>query len=158
MSYTKTNWEALPNTNTPINPTNLNKIENELEKLDPATPYTQATGTYTTAAWATGTNNCTWTAPRTGLYIIWARFDLNDDEKAQIYKQLQLKGTATKIDGDLLLYQPGPTSATSNHYGIAIFESSKLIYAEQGQTIIPYVHCPEAGIVWNVRLTGLFIK
>jgi len=31
MSYTKTNWENLPSTNTPINATNLNKIETQLE-------------------------------------------------------------------------------------------------------------------------------
>lgn len=34
MAYSKTNWENLPSTNTPINQTNLNKIENELEILD----------------------------------------------------------------------------------------------------------------------------
>lgn len=34
MAYTKTNWQDLPNTTTPINATNLNKIENELELLD----------------------------------------------------------------------------------------------------------------------------
>lgn len=32
--YVKTNWENLPNTSTPINTSNLNKIENELEFLD----------------------------------------------------------------------------------------------------------------------------
>jgi hypothetical protein len=31
MSYTKTVWENLPSTNTPVNATNLNKIENQLE-------------------------------------------------------------------------------------------------------------------------------
>lgn len=30
MSYTKTNWENLPSTNTPLNASNLNKIESEL--------------------------------------------------------------------------------------------------------------------------------
>lgn len=34
MAYTKTVWENSPSTNTPINATNLNKIENELEFLD----------------------------------------------------------------------------------------------------------------------------
>lgn len=34
MSYTKTNWENLPSTNTPVNASNLNKIENELKLLD----------------------------------------------------------------------------------------------------------------------------
>ena len=33
MAYTKTNWQDLPNTTTPINATNLNKIENQLEVL-----------------------------------------------------------------------------------------------------------------------------
>ena len=32
MSYTKTNWENLPSTATPVNANNLNKIENALVK------------------------------------------------------------------------------------------------------------------------------
>lgn len=34
MAYTRVNWENLPSTNTPVNATNLNKIENELSDLD----------------------------------------------------------------------------------------------------------------------------
>ena len=34
MAYSKTIWENLPSTNTPINATNLNKIETELKALD----------------------------------------------------------------------------------------------------------------------------
>lgn len=34
MAYTKTDWQNLPNQTTPINSTNLNKIENELVNLD----------------------------------------------------------------------------------------------------------------------------
>lgn len=34
MAYTKTIWENLPSTNTPINKDNLNKIEDELVSLD----------------------------------------------------------------------------------------------------------------------------
>lgn len=34
MAYSKTSWENLPSTNTPINATNLNKIETELEIKD----------------------------------------------------------------------------------------------------------------------------
>jgi len=89
MAYTPTDWENLPSTNTAINKNNLKKIENELKKLDPTTPYTQATGTYTTAEWAPGTNNCVWTAPRTGLYIIFATFNIQNDSlsNAKVYKQ-----------------------------------------------------------------------
>lgn len=151
MAYNKTTWEDLPSTNTPLSAANLNKIENELEKLDPATPYTQVSGTYTTAAWATGTNTCTWTAPRTGLYIVWMHYSLQDDTNASIYHQLHMRGTASKANGNMMLYETGNSSN-------AAFEGSKLISAEQGQTIIPYVHCPTAGIVWNVYITGLFLK
>lgn len=163
MSYTPTNWENLPSTNTPLNRNTLIKIENELEKLDPATPYTQATGTYTTANWAPGTNNCVWTAPKTGLYIIFASFNIQNDSlsNAKVYKQFQLKGTATRLNGDVLLYQGGPTESSSTvdaHKAIATIQTSTLIYAQQGQTIIPYVHTPEAGIEWDVKLTGLFLK
>jgi hypothetical protein len=155
MAYNPTNWV---NGQIPITESNMNKIETELGKLDPATPYTEVSGTYTTAVWASGTNNCVWTAPRTGLYIIFSRFDLDDDSNAQIYKQLQLKGTATRINGDLLLYQTGPTTATSSHLGISIFTGATLVYAQQGQTIIPYIHTPKADIVWYVKLAGLFLK
>lgn len=34
MAYNKTTWEDLPSTNTPLSAANLNKIENELAKLD----------------------------------------------------------------------------------------------------------------------------
>lgn len=34
MAYTKTIWENLPSTNTPINKDNLNKIENQLESTE----------------------------------------------------------------------------------------------------------------------------
>lgn len=34
MAYSKTNWQDLPSTTTPLNATNLNKIENELSDLD----------------------------------------------------------------------------------------------------------------------------
>lgn len=34
MAYERVNWENLPSTKTPLNATNLNKIENELSDLD----------------------------------------------------------------------------------------------------------------------------
>ena len=161
MAYTKTNWQDFPSTNTPLNTSNLNKIENELEKLDPSTPYTQANGTYTTAAWAAGTNTCTWTAPRTGLYLIFARFTNESDSQAKVYKQFQLKGTATRITGDVFFYQNGTSSSSSSDSANAAvkgFQGCVLVSATQGQTIIPYVHTPQAEIEWTVNLTGLFLK
>ena len=34
MAYERVNWENLPSTKTPVNATNMNKIENELSDLD----------------------------------------------------------------------------------------------------------------------------
>ena len=39
MAYSKTVWENLPSTNTPLNASNLNKIEDELEDLDTLRNY-----------------------------------------------------------------------------------------------------------------------
>ena len=97
------------------------------------------------------------------MYIIFAGFNIQNDSltNAKVYKQFQLKGTATRLNGDFLLYQGGPTesSSTADAYKvIASIQTSTLVYAQQGQTIIPYVHTPEEGIKWDVKLTGLFLK
>lgn len=34
MAYTPTNWQNLPNTTTPVNSTNMNKIESELSSIE----------------------------------------------------------------------------------------------------------------------------
>lgn len=57
MAYNKTTWENLPSTNTPLNESNLNKVENELALLDPAVPYTTGTGTTSTTYVDTAENN-----------------------------------------------------------------------------------------------------
>lgn len=157
MGYNKTNWQNLPNESTPVSANNLNKIENELEKLDPSTPYTTVEGTYTTAEWSEGTaTNCTWTAPRSGLYILWARFLLEDETKAWRYKKLQLRGTATKLINQELVWEAEGTSTASA--AMVSFQGSTLIQANQGQTIVPYIHTPEAGVVWDIKIVGLFLK
>lgn len=157
MGYSKTNWQNLPNEGTPLSANNLNKIENELEKLDPSTPYTIVEGTYTTAAWGEGTaTNCTWTAPRSGLYIVWARFLIEDDTKAWRYKKLQLRGTATKLISQELVWETEGTSTGSP--AIVSFQGSTLISATQGQTIEPYIHTPVADVVWDIKIVSLFLK
>lgn len=178
MAYTKTTWEDLPSTNTPITASNLNNIENQVyaNTNDIATnttniatnasdidnlettisnlgTYTTATGTYTTASWSAGTNTCTWTAPKTGVYLIFARFQANDYSAAQPYKQLQLKGTATRIMGDLAFWQDVANNAFVE--GVII---TMPVYATQGQTVIPYVHTDTANKVWNMTITGVLLK
>lgn len=134
----------------------LSEILNELGD------YTTAEGQYTTATWATGTNTCTWTAPKTGLYIVWAYFIASNDDAMKVYKQFQLKGTATRLLSDMLLYQAGAgspttdTSGTWNKIGGGTF--STLVQAQAGQTIIPYIHTGADGLKWNVKIVGMFIK
>ena len=128
----------------------------DLETLKNLGTYTTASGTYTTAVWSAGTNTCVWTAPKTGLYIIWANFT-TEDNNSKTYKQLQLKGTATRLFADFLIYQASSQSASLNQ-SLKGVKASMPVYAEQGQTIIPYIHTDYAGVTWNVSLFGLFIK
>lgn len=164
MAYNKTNWQNLPDTSTPLSANNLNKIENELEKLDPSTPYTSVEGSYTTAEWAEGTaTDCTWTAPRNGLYLLFVYFKNHDDNRNQgkVYKQFQLTGTATRIVASPLLYQAGTGSIDStdtSNAAIMGVQTCTLISATTGQTILPRIWTPEAGIVWDVKIVGLFLK
>lgn len=121
--------------------------------VDALANCTMATGTYTTASWATGTNTCTWTAPKTGYYLIFAKFQANDYSVAQPYKQLQIKGTATRIMGDMMFWQ----DVASNSFVEALVGCLP-VYAVKGQTIIPYVHTDVAGKVWNMTITGLYLR
>ena len=162
MAYNKTNWQNLPDTSTPLSANNLNKIENELEKLDPSTPYTTVEGTYTTAEWGEGTaTDCTWTAPRSGLYLVFAYFNNHNDspEEAKSYKQFQLRGTATRVVANRLLYQTGSSAASASaQEAILSIQIPTLISATTGQTVVPYIFTATAGIVWDVKIVGLFLK
>ncbi len=132
-------------------------VFNMLENLG---AYTKASGKYTTAAWGTGSNSCIWTAPETGIYIIWASFSTTDDG-SKTYKQLHLRGTSTKLLSDnVLLYQQGEsyTSSANLNKSIVMYKGCIPIYAEKGQTVTPYVHSPVAGNVWNVTILGMRIK
>lgn len=120
--------------------------------------YTSASGKYTTAAWATGTNTCTWTAPADGTYIVWMFFALDDASAANrySYKQLQMVGTANKILGNLAgnsLYY----DATTTESAFVQRTISQPITAIAGQTIYPYVHTSVAGIVYTVKIVALRI-
>lgn len=120
--------------------------------------YTSVTGTYTTKAWSAGTvTNCTWTAPRTGKYMMWMYFQPQAESTAYIYKQLQASGTATRPMGNILLFQGGPTSGGSSTASIIAEVFSFPITATAGQTIYPYIHTPVANLVWNIKITGMYV-
>lgn len=64
MAYTKTVWENLPSTNTPINATNLNKIETE---LDLRSNIVTTTSTNSVTLSATGNQQIPITSFRNGI-------------------------------------------------------------------------------------------
>lgn len=132
------------------NTTDINNLETIANSLG---SYTTATGTYTTASWSAGTNTCTWTAPKTGVYLMFAKFMANTYSDAQPYKQLQIQGTATRLAGDLFFFQ----EAAQSSYVEGLMGCLP-VYATQGQTIIPYIHTDIAGKKWNITLTGVLLK
>ena len=118
------------------------------------TAITTATGTYTTAAWATGSNTCTWTAPSAGTYLIWMRFQYSGSGNWTRYSQFQMKGTATRYfssDG-LDFFWNGDENSRSYRN---IVEISAPIMATAGQTIIPYIHTDTANAPFSVNIIGL---
>ena len=116
--------------------------------------YTSAQGKYTTASWATGTNTCTWTAPATGVYIVWMRFLLDDASATNrnTYKQFSMRGTAIRLLYDQLYYDTNGTNVP-----LVTRVISQPVRATQGQTIIPYVHTDTAGVVYTVNIGALRI-
>lgn len=132
----------------------------DIDNLKNIGTSTSVSGTYTTGAWTAGTaSNCTWVAPRDGKYIIFVFFQANSDTTGQIYKQLQLHGTATRPLGNYILYQGGETSTSGSAFNKSIISISSAIpiSATQGQTIYPYIHTPQANLVWNIKISGMYV-
>ena len=143
---------------------NWNRLTTDLlNKLTYIGTSTAVSGTYTTAAWGEGTaTNCTWTAPRDGKYIVYAYFKNHDDNNNQgkVYKQFQLRGTATREVANPILYQVGTGSTSStdtSNAAIMGIQGSTFVTATTGQTIEPYIHTPVANIVWDVKIVGVYI-
>ena len=118
-----------------------------------ATPP-KATGTYTTAKWAAGTNTCTWTAVHNGFYIIWMYFELKDGDVSarNAYKQFQMLGTSTRLFKPALYYDT--SSSNSGFMGRTICAP---VFAHAGDTVIPYIHTDVADVVYNVEIYGMTI-
>ena len=114
---------------------------------------TQATGTYTTAAWVYGTTTVTWVAPETGLYLIWMRYDMADTklENRKMYKQLQMYGSALKLVASMLYYDAGANDDT----GFCARTISQPVFANKGDTVQPYVHTPTANVEFRIAITAI---
>ena len=117
-----------------------------------APTYSSASGTYKTAAWADGTNTCTWKAPAAGLYIVWMRFDLSDASAANrgAYVQLQMRGTATRLFNNTLYYDAEAASPR-----VVRTMCQPVSATAANQTIVPYIHTPTANVTYNVSVIAI---
>ena len=127
----------------------------KLKPIKHQAPYSTASGTYTTASWAAGTNTAVWTAPSDGLYIVWMTFELQDAnaENKNAYKQLQMIGSSERLVHNLLYYD-GDTSANGQAIKRTICQP---VRATAGQTVIPYVHTPKVGMVFTIKIVAVKI-
>lgn len=119
------------------------------------TKITTASGTYTTAKWAAGTNTCTWTAPQNGQYLVWMYFSIQDPTETQInaYVQLHMMGTATRHVGASLWWAGGGSSTIR----MRINTICQPVTATKGQTIYPYIHTDIAGTVFTVKIVAVLL-
>lgn len=126
------------------------------QKLSNIGTVTSATGVYTTASWATGTNTCTWTAPDAGVYIVSALFYLQDPttENRNSYKQLQITGSANRLTPSVLYFDATETVDSP-------MEARQVMHIVRataaGQTVTPYVHTGAAGIAYDCVITAIRI-
>lgn len=114
-----------------------------------------ASGTYTTASWATGTNTCTWAAPADGTYIIWENFSYISGKvlKYVAFRFNTASGANQILNTKDLMFQN--TTVEGISLGTTI---SAPFICSAGATITPYIHTDIAGTVFNVKIAAMRIK
>lgn len=125
------------------------------DKINVIGARTTATGQYTTAAWATGSNTCIWNAPAVGTYIIWCCFIAHTDDQniKRAYKQFRIATTGS-------MWKPYGMYATGGNNGEVMGYTVVLpvFITAVGQKVTPYIHCDTAGLVFDVDILALRIK
>lgn len=127
--------------------------------LDNIGTVTTATGIYTTAEWAAGTNTAVLTLPSDGNYILLMTYELQNPtaETRSMYAQMQ-------IQANRAILPFGRTSFVSWYYGdITQGYDSRIAYesvcfainAKKGDTITPYVHTSKSNVAFNVDIIAM---
>lgn len=127
--------------------------------LDNIGTVTTATGIYTTAEWAAGTNTAVLTLPSDGNYILLMTYELQNPtaETRSMYAQMQIKANRAILPF-------GRTSFVSWYYGdITQGYDSRIAYesvcfainAKKGDTITPYVHTSKSNVAFNVNIIAM---
>lgn len=122
-------------------------------KYNSIATYTTATGTMTTAVWASPTSTTTWTAPSDGVYLITMFIGtVSDDADSHIYKQFRWTGTATNLLGEVCgLYFRGDSVSG---YGINSYTWSFPVLCTTGDTVSSFMWTSKA-TTYNVRIVGV---
>jgi hypothetical protein len=134
----------------------VNTTNNNLSNIG---TVTTASGIYTTAEWAVGTNTAVLTLPSDGNYILLMTYELQNptDETCSMYAQMQI--TANRA-----ILPFGKTNFVSfYHRGITQGYDSRIAYegvcvainAKKGDTIIPYVHTDKSNVAFNVNIIAM---
>lgn len=127
--------------------------------LDNIGTVTTATGIYTTAEWAAGTNTAVLTLPSDGNYILLMTYELQNPtaETRSMYAQMQIRANRAILPF-------GRTSFVSWYYGdITQGYDSRIAYesvcfainAKKGDTITPYVHTSKSNVAFNVNIIAM---
>lgn len=127
--------------------------------LDNIGTVTTATGIYTTAEWAAGTNTAVLTLPSDGNYILLMTYELQNPtaETRSMYAQMQ-------IQANRAILPFGRRSFVSWYYGdITQGYDSRIAYesvcfainAKKGDTITPYVHTSKSNVAFNVNIIAM---
>lgn len=116
----------------------------------------KASGTYKTAAWATGTNTCTWKAPAAGTYLIFMIYALSDNNATNRskYVQFQLRGTCTNELAQSIYYDEAQSGSGRVYREI----TAPVTASAANQTVIPYIHTDTANVNYNVYITAVRLK
>lgn len=134
----------------------VNTTNNNLSNIG---TVTTASGIYTTAEWAVGTNTAVLTLPSDGNYILLMTYELQNptDETCSMYAQMQ-------ICANRAILPFGKTNFVSfYHRGITQGYDSRIAYegvcvainAKKGDIIIPYVHTDKSNVAFNVNIIAM---
>lgn len=127
--------------------------------LDNIGTVTTATGIYTTAEWAPGTNTAVLTLPSDGNYILLMTYELQNPttETCSMYAQMQIKANRAILPFGRTNFVSWYYRDTTQGYDSRIAYESVCfaINAKKGDTITPYIHTNKLNVAFNVNIIAM---
>ena len=128
--------------------------DTEIQKL---ATYTTETGQIKTKAWNSSQGGPTWSAPKAGVYLLFAGFQQTSDAGAwaRAYKQWRIEGS-----GVTFLNQPNgfyQSAGGSSGMGILSISVCYPILCTTGAQVHAFIWTDTVDMTYNVTLTGIYI-